>query len=227
MRILLIEDDEVLAERIKTGLVKSYLAVDCASDGLQGLEMAEAASYALIILDLMLPGRDGWDICATLRRARNTVPILMLTARDTIDDRVKGLECGADDYLPKPFDFRELLARTKALLRRDKIHKSDMIQIADLEMDCVARQVWRAGNPIHLTPREFSLLEALVRNEGRTLTRDFIQVHIWGDEDSYPSSVNFHITLLRKKLDADYEHKLIQTVHGVGYVLRLPEGASP
>jgi DNA-binding response OmpR family regulator len=226
MRILLIEDDEVLAERIKTGLDKERYLVDCAFDGETGLDRACGAHYALIILDVMLPGRDGWSICETLRGVRNSIPLLMLSARDTIDDRVRGLECGADDYLSKPFDFRELLARVRALLRRDKVHKTDMVRVADLEIDSIARQVRRAGNPIHLTPHEFALLEALARNEGRTLTREVIVEHVWGGIDNCANTVNFHIALLRKKIDSDYPQRLIHTVYGIGYVLRRPEDAT-
>jgi DNA-binding response OmpR family regulator len=225
MRILLIEDDEILAERLKTGLEQERYLVDWAADGETGLELACSAPYALILLDLMLPGRDGWSVCETLRGTRNNVPILMLTARDTVDDRVRGLGCGADDYLAKPFDYRELLARMRALLRRNKVHKADLVRVADLEIDTVARQVRRGGNLIQLTPHEFALLEALARNEGRTLTRDVIIEQVWGDVDRYSSSVNFHVTLLRKKVDAGYSPRLIHTVYGVGYVLRRPEEA--
>jgi DNA-binding response OmpR family regulator len=227
MKILLIEDDEVIAERVKAGLEKARYAVEVAPDGETGLEMAQSNPYALLILDLMLPRRDGWSVCETLRRGRDTVPILMLTARDGVEERVRGLEVGADDYLPKPFDFNELLARVRALLRRDKLHKSRMIRIADLEIDTSARRVRRGGRDITLTPHEFSLLEALAANEGRTLTREVIQERVWGDEESYSNTVSFHIAVLRKKIDAEYAVKLIHTVHGVGYVLRGPEEARP
>src|SRR6266566_1715601 len=148
MRILLIEDDEVIAERIKFGLEKARFTVDLAADGETGLQMARDGPYALLILDLMLPRRDGWSVCEALRLRRNPVPILMLTARGGVEDRVRGLNTGADDYLPKPFDFNELLARVRALLRRDQIHKSRVIQIADLEIDPAARQVRRGGQEI-------------------------------------------------------------------------------
>src|SRR5262245_43108740 len=145
MRILLIEDDEVIAERVKAGLEKARYAVEVAPDGETGLEMAQNGPYALLILDLMLPRRDGWSVCEALRRGRDPVPILMLTARDGVEERIRGLEIGADDYLPKPFDFNELLARVRALLRRDKLHKSRVIRIADLEIDTSARRVRRGG----------------------------------------------------------------------------------
>jgi DNA-binding response OmpR family regulator len=224
MRILLIEDDEVIAERIQSGLQKERFIVDVAADGETGLRMAREGSYALVILDLMLPRRDGLSVCTTLRARRNTVPILMLTARDAVEDRVRGLESGADDYLPKPFDFNELLARVRALLRRDRIHKARVIRVADLEIDTSARRVRRAGREIALTPHEFALLEALVTHEGRTLTRELILEPVWGDDDSYSNTVNFHVASLRKKIDTGYATKLIHTVHGVGYVLRAPEG---
>ncbi|MBI3910160.1 MAG: response regulator transcription factor [Armatimonadetes bacterium] len=223
MRILLIEDDEVIAERVKVGLERERFAVDVAADGETGLRLARQRPYGLVILDLMLPRRDGWSVCEALRARQNTVPILMLTARDAVEDRVRGLEAGADDYLPKPFDFRELLARVRALLRRDRVHKSRVIRIADLEIDISSRRVRRAGREIQLTPREFALLEALATNEGRTLAREEIQERVWGDDESYSNTVSFHIALLRKKIDAEHPVKLIHTIHGVGYVLRRPD----
>jgi len=184
--------------------------------------MAREDRYALIILDLMLPGRDGWSICTALRSRRNPVPILMLTARDAVEDRIRGLEDGADDYLTKPFDFNELLARVRALLRRDTFHKGSVISIADLEIDTRAHTVRRAGQDIHITPHEFSLLEALARNEGRTLSRDLILDRVWADDESYSNTVSFHIASLRKKIDSAHPTKLIHTVHGIGYALRAP-----
>ena len=224
MRILLVEDDEVIAERIKAGLERARFTVDVAFDGETGLQMARDGPYALLILDLMLPRRDGWSVCEALRLRRNPLPILMLTARGGVEERVRGLNTGADDYLPKPFDFNELLARVRALLRRDQIHKSRVIQIADLEIDPAARQVRRGGQEIVLTPREFALLEALARNEGRALTRDYILERVWGNDESYSNTVSFHVASLRKKIDAEHAVKLIQTVHGIGYALRGPEG---
>lgn len=222
MRILLIEDDETIASLIREGLQESRFDVDWAPEGAGGLDMALAASYDLIVLDLMLPGRDGWSICRELRARRMTTPILMLTARDAVEDRVRGLESGADDYLPKPFDFSELVARVRALLRRDKVHKARVIQIADLEIDTAAATVRRAGQEIHLTPREYQLLEALAVNEGRVLTREMVQERVWRDDESYSNTVDVHITFLRKKIDAAHEVKLIQTVHRAGYMLRGP-----
>lgn len=223
MRILLIEDDTVLAERIKSGLEKNHFRVDVAPDGVRGLALALEDVYSLIILDLMLPGRDGWSVCQTVRKERAGVPVLILTARDSIEDRVHGLELGADDYLAKPFDFRELLARVRALLRREHVHRSQVMRIADLEIDRHNRTVRRAGQAVSLTPHEYSLLEALAGNEGRTLSREYILERVWGDEDSYSNTVSYHVATLRKKIDAGPGARLIQTVHGVGYVLRRPE----
>ena len=140
-----------------------------------------------------------------------------------MEDRIRGLDTGADDYLPKPFDFGELLARVRALLRRDKVHRARVIQVADLTIDTAGGQVWRAGKEIRLTPREYTLLEALAANEGRVLTRDVIQQRVWQDDESFPNTVNVHINALRRKVDADYTVKLIHTVHGMGYALRRPE----
>ena len=223
MKILLVEDDEVIARVVKAGLEKAHFTVEIAEDGEIGLELARHGSYSLLILDLMLPRRDGLSLCQALRARRNPVPILMLTARDALDDRVRGLETGADDYLCKPFEFPELLARVRALLRRERVHRAPVIRVADLEIDTGARVVRRGGREVHLTPREYSLLEALAANEGRTLTREVIVERVWGDEDSYSNTVSFHVALLRKKIDAEWPVRLIHTVHGVGYVLRAPE----
>jgi two-component system copper resistance phosphate regulon response regulator CusR len=224
MRLLVVEDDEDISERLKHGLTRCGFDVDLASDGEAGLAAASHESYDLILLDLMLPLRDGWSLCQTLRSRRNNVPILMLTARDAVDDRVRGLDAGADDYLPKPFDFRELEARVRALLRRDKMHRTRHIKIADLTLDTAAKAVSRAGQVIHLTPREYALLEALVLNEGRTVSRQEIIDRIWRDDTSLSDTVSFHVNSLRRKVDAEHEIKLIHTVHGVGYVLRQPAG---
>jgi DNA-binding response OmpR family regulator len=223
VRVLVIEDDALIARVIKKGLEEARLSVDLAHDGDTGLGMALAQPYDLLVLDVMLPGRDGWSVCEALRSRRSTVPILMLTARDALEDRVRGLETGADDYLPKPFAFPELLARARALLRRDKIHKTRVIRIADLEIDTAAGRVRRGGREVSLTQREYTLLEALAANEGRVLTREAIQERVWMDEESYSNTVDVHIGQLRKKIDASHSLKLIQTVHGLGYVLRGPE----
>jgi two-component system copper resistance phosphate regulon response regulator CusR len=223
MKILLIEDEPDIAAVVKQGLEEAGYVVDAAGDGIKGLDLATSGSYALILLDLMLPRMDGWRVCEELRARRDATPILMLTARDAVQDRVRGLDLGADDYLPKPFDFDELLARVRALLRRDSVHKARVIRVADLEIDTGARRVTRAGREIILTPREYSLLVALASRQGRVLTRDVIRETVWADEDSYSNTVDVYIGLLRKKIDAGHDVKLIQTVHGLGYTLKVPK----
>ena len=220
MKILLIEDEAGIANMIRRGLTDASYVVETAADGKTGLEMVQSNAYALVILDLMLPKMDGWQVCEELRAHRNRVPVLMLTARDNVEDRVKGLDLGADDYLPKPFDFQELLARVRALIRRDRIHRSRTIRIADLEMDTAQHRVTRAGAEVKLSHREYELLEALASNEGKVLTREAIQERIWMNEECFSNTVDVYIRMLRKKIDADHVQKLIQTVHGVGYTLR-------
>ena len=223
MKILVIEDDEGIARLVRRGLENAGYMVDRAADGEQGLEMALDGNYSLLVLDLMLPGVDGWHICRELRERRIVVPILMLTARDTVDDRVQGLELGADDYLPKPFDFRELLARVRSLLRRDKVHRTRIIRVADLVIDTAQRSVTRGGVTIGLSHREYELLEALAANQGRVLTREVIQERVWMDEEALSNTVDVYINLLRKKIDSAHDLKLIQTVRGRGYTLRVPD----
>lgn len=220
MRILVIEDDEVIAERLQHALGKEGYAVDTVGDGERGLALAQVRPYSLVVLDLMLPGKDGIAVCEALRRSRNNVPILMLTARGLTDEKVRGLDAGADDYLPKPFEFKELLARIRALLRRDKAQKGAILVIDDLEIDPGAKVVRRSGEELHLTPREFALLEALARNQGRVLTREVIIEQVWADDRSLSNTVNFHVTSLRKKIDEGRDRSLIETVHGFGYRLR-------
>ena len=223
MRILVIEDEIGIANLVKQGLGDAGYLVDIARNGRTGLELAREQSYHIIILDIMLPERDGWSVCEELRARRNRVPILMLTAKDTVPDRVRGLDLGADDYLPKPFDFQELLARVRSLLRRDRIHKTRVIRVHDLEIDTAQHRATRAGQALHLSHREYDLLEALAANEGKVLTREAIQERIWMNEEAYSNTVNVYVGMLRKKVDADYDVKLIQTVHGVGYTLRRPD----
>jgi DNA-binding response OmpR family regulator len=219
----MVEDEAPIASVVKRGLERAGYQVEVADNGLSGWELAKEGGYVLILLDLMLPGLDGLELCRRLRARRDRTPILMLTARDAVPERVKGLETGADDYLPKPFAFEELLARVRALLRREGVNKSSVITIRDLHIDTTTRRVLRAGEELALTPREYSLLEALAKNEGRALTRETVLERIWGDEGRTGSNtVDVYITMLRRKIDSDTETKLIHTVHGVGYVLRRP-----
>lgn len=225
MRILLVEDDEAIAQVIKKGLEDSYDIVDVASDGESGLQLATENAYALLILDVMLPKLDGWGVCEALRARRQRVPILMLTARDGLDDRIRGLDLGADDYLSKPFNFNELQARVRALVRRDKMNKSRVLKVADLEIDTGLHTVRRAGELVHLTPREYALLEALVLREGTVVSRETIQAQAWMDDDSYSNMVDVYIRSLRRKIDVGRVTKLIQTVHRSGYMLSAPDAA--
>ncbi|HEY3414821.1 MAG TPA: response regulator transcription factor [Armatimonadota bacterium] len=224
MRVLVIEDETAILRVVKRGLEQAGFVVDTAEDGRAGFDAAMEGVHALIVLDLMLPKMDGWTVCEELRRNCVQTPILMLTARGTVQDRVHGLDIGADDYLPKPFDFSELLARMRALLRRDKVHRSRVFQVADLEVDTGRRRVTRAGVEIMLSRREYDLLEALAANEGQVLTREIIQENVWGDDESYSNTVDVYIGLLRKKIDNGHADRLIHTVRGFGYALRRPEG---
>jgi len=224
MKVLLVEDDVAIARVVKRGLEQAGYQVDVAQDGVSGLEAVFGSIYNAIILDVMLPKMDGFRVCEELRKRKVRTPILMLTARGAVDDRIKGLDIGADDYLPKPFDFNELLARIRALLRRDKVHKARIIRVADLEIDTARRKVTRAGVEIGLSHREYALLEGLASREGYVLTREMIQERVWMDDGSYSNTVDVYIGMLRKKIDAGHEVKLIQTVRGVGYSLRADGG---
>ncbi len=220
MKILIVEDDAEVSSAIREGLEEAGFVVQIVRDGERALKVAMSGMFAVIILDLMLPTMDGLTICQRLRSSRVTTPILMLTARDELKDRVLGLESGADDYLGKPFQFEELLARLRALIRRDKVVKSAKIQIDDLVIDTAARTAARGGQEIVLTQREFTLLEALATQEGQVLTRDTIQYKVWVDEFSTSNTVDVHVRNLRKKIDDKFDRKLIHTVFGAGYVLR-------
>jgi len=223
VRILVVEDDSVIASQLAEALSREGHSVVVAGDGEEALMVAVPDSFGLVVLDLMLPKRNGYEVCRALRSEGQSVPILMLTARDDVDDKIRGLEEGADDYLAKPFDIREFLARVRALLRRDSAHRTGVIKVADLEVDTRAHTAHRAGKELSLTPREFQLLEALARNEGRTLTRTVIMESVWGNEDLYENTVNFHVASLRKKVDQGHEVKLIHTRHGIGYALKVGE----
>ncbi len=221
MRILLVEDEKNVAAFIKKGLEEEFYSVDIAEDGTEGLLMAKSNDYDLIILDIMLPGMDGIEICKKIREGDRRVPILMLTAVDSIESKVQGLESGADDYLTKPFAFSELLARIKALLRRVPDTVSELA-IDDLRMELLSRRVYRGNREINLTPKEFSLLEYLLRNSGRVLSRTQIIENVWGyNFDPGSNVVDVHIKFLREKIDSDSERKLIHTVRGAGYILKV------
>jgi DNA-binding response OmpR family regulator len=224
MRILIVEDNRRLNTSLKTSLEEEGYAVDSAFDGDEGESFALAAPYDLVLLDVMLPEKDGYTLCRELRQQGFNVPILMLTARDAIDDRVAGLDSGADDYLVKPFSMSELRARLRALLRRNKPEKSAQLQVADLTLDPANHEVWRDGNPIELTPREFAILEYLMHSPNRILTREMIEAHVWNfDFISGSNVVDVYIRRLRKKIDDPYPVKLLETVRGVGYRLAPPE----
>jgi two-component system copper resistance phosphate regulon response regulator CusR len=212
-----------IACRTRESLEEARYLVDWTRDGVEALALAEEREYAAIILDLMLPGLDGWKVCETLRRRRDATPILMLTARGTLEDRIRGFDIGADDYLTKPFELPELRVRVRALIRRAAVHRTRLIQIDDLEIDTEARRVSRAGREIPLTPREYTLLEALARNEGRVLSREYVQERVWNDDESYSNTIAVRIRQLRQKVDDRQAVRLIHTVYGQGYVLRAPE----
>jgi len=221
MRILLVEDDKKVASFIRKGLEEEGYAVDVAAEGEAGLFMGLDRLHDLIILDVMLPKKPGFQVLRELRQAKVATPVLMLTARDTVEDKVQGLDAGADDYLTKPFVFAELLARVRALLRRRAEARSPRLQVADLVLDPATRSVTRGGQSITLTNREFALLEYLMRNAGRVLTRTAITEHVWDyDFDSGTNVIDVYVNYLRKKIDAGHEPKLLHTVRGAGYVLR-------
>ena len=222
MRILVVEDEHKLAAVIRRGLEEHGYAVDVAYDGDDALAMAEIEPYDLIVLDIMLPGIDGLTVCRRLRSGRRNMPVLMLTARDTVDDRVAGLDAGADDYLVKPFAFRELLARVRALLRRDGLSKDPVLRLGNLEVDTVTHEVRRDGRPVELTSKEYAMLEYFMRNPNRVLTRTQIAEHVWDyDFPNVTNVIDVHVRALRRKLDDPYPGRLIQTVRGAGYRLVL------
>jgi heavy metal response regulator len=220
MRILLVEDENNVAAFIKKGLEEEFYTVDAAENGSEGLSMATVNDYDLILLDIMLPGMNGIELCRELRQRGMKVPILMLTAKDSVSSRVEGLESGADDYLTKPFAFSELLARIKALLRRASESVRELY-LEDLRMDLLSRRVYRGGKEIVLTPKEFSLLEYLLRKKGRVLSRTQMIENIWGyNFDPNSNVVDVHIKYLREKIDTGFDKKLIHTVRGAGYILK-------
>lgn len=221
MRILLVEDEVALAGVLQRGLEEHGYAVDLAADAEDALAFASTEPYDLVVLDVMLPDLDGFKVCRRLRANGANMPVLMLTALDSIDDRVAGLDSGADDYLPKPFDPRELRARVRALLRRDQVHRDPVLRIADIELNTTSQEAHRAGQPIELTKREYAILELLLRNPNRVLSRDEIAQHIWAFDFSAMSNViDVYIANLRRKLGDTTEPRLLKTVRGSGYLLR-------
>lgn len=220
MRILLVEDDTAIARSLKEGLEDESYAVDIAHDGSEGYRTAAADDYDVIILDIMLPGMNGYEVCRALRNDGNKTPILMLTARDTERDIVEGLDTGADDYLAKPFSFDVLLARIRALLRRPNEKLEEIIQVGDLKLDPSSKRVTRASQEISLTAKEYSVLEYLMRNKGKVLSKEQIISHVWDfDADVLPNNVELFIMFLRRKIDKPFKSKLIHTVSGFGYKL--------
>jgi len=220
MRILLVEDEKKVADIIARGLKAERFAVDLSHDGQSGWEMADAYNYDLIILDLMLPGLSGAEILQKVRRKNQEVPILILTARDGMADKIKNFEGGADDYLTKPFAFAELLLRVKALLRRGPVNRSSVLRVADLEVDRLSQQVKRAGKRVELTAKEYSLLEYLATHPGRVFSRTMIIEHVWDQSfEGLTNIVDVYVRHLRAKVDDPYPIKLLRTVRGVGYSL--------
>jgi heavy metal response regulator len=224
MKILVVEDEKKVASFIKRGLEEEKYEVVTIHDGEEGLNTASEKSFDLIILDVMLPKMDGVSIMKELRARKVLTPVLMLTAKNEVEDIVAGLDSGSDDYLTKPFAFAELLARVRALLRRSELDRGAEIRFSDLRLDPVTHKVWRAEKVIDLTAKEYALLEYLVRNPNQVLTRNMIAEHVWDYTfDSFTNIIDVYVNYLRKKIDRDAEKKLIHTVRGVGYILREEE----
>lgn len=223
MRILVVEDEKRIADFLSRGLESGGYTVDVAGDGATALEMVHATEFDLIILDLGLPDMDGMAVLKKIRTRKTSPPVLILSARDAVDDRVKGLETGADDYLVKPFAYVELLARVRVLLRRGQ-PTPERLQVGDLALDCIRRKVTRGGENVELAPKEFSILEYLMRNRGRPLSRTMIVEHVWDmDYDGLTNIVDVYIRHLRSKIDEKWPDKMIQTVRGIGYMLDSAE----
>jgi two-component system copper resistance phosphate regulon response regulator CusR len=220
VKVLVIEDEGKTASYLRKGLTENGFVVDVAADGADGFRLADTGQFALVILDVMLPERDGWSVLAALRQGNVQTPVLLLTARDAVEERVRGLEMGADDYLVKPFAFAELLARVRSLLRRGPARLPDTIAVADLEIDLTRHRATRAGQRIDLSPKEFTLLTLLARRSGEVVTRTLIAEQVWDMSFAADSNVvDVQVRRLRAKMDAPFDKKLIHTVRGVGYVL--------
>ncbi len=221
MRILLVDDDKKLCDTLKRGLEENTYAVDCVQDGEDGVYYAEITPYDLIILDVMMPKKDGWEVCRELRYKKIGTPILMLTAKDSVEDKVRGLNTGADDYLVKPFVFAELLARVRALLRRDGIIKSSELTVGDLTLNTATMEVRWKCNPVTLTSKEFAILEYLMRHPNAVATRTMIEEHAWNyDFDSMSNLVDVYIRRIRQKIDPSLGKQLITTIRGAGYKIK-------
>ncbi|MBU1862907.1 MAG: response regulator transcription factor [Candidatus Omnitrophica bacterium] len=221
MRILLVEDERRIASFIKRGLQGNQYVVDVAYDGVKGLYLAEINTYDLIILDVMLPEKNGMVVCKELREKKIDTPVLMLTARDTVCDKVSGLDSGADDYLTKPFAFEEFLARVRALLRKKRQDKSTTLQVADLVLDQLTRTVMRAGTAITLTSKEYALLEYLMLHANEVVTRTMLSEHVWDEHfDTLTNVIDVYINYIRNKIDKDFSPPLLHTIRGTGYMLK-------
>lgn len=222
MRVLLVEDDKKIASFISKGLKEAGFATDHAEDGVDGLHLALNEPYDAAIIDIMLPRLDGLSLIEELRRKKINTPIIVLSAKRSVDDRIKGLQIGGDDYLTKPFSFSELLARVQALIRRSSgVTEPNMLEVRDLSMNIITREITRGDRKIELQPREFSLLEYLMRNKGRVLSKTMILEHVWDyDFDPQTNVVDVLVCRLRNKVEKEFEHKLIHTIRGVGYVLK-------
>lgn len=224
MKILIVEDEIKTGDYLRQGLNEAGFVVDLIRDGVDGLHFALTGDYDLLILDVMLPGINGWGILQAFRRAEHDTPVLFLTARDSVEDRVYGLELGADDYLIKPFAFSELLARVRSLSRRGKSKQTEILRIADLELDLLKRRVTRAGQRIDLTAKEFTLLELLMQKQGEVLSRSLIASHVWDmNFDSDTNVIEVAVRRLRSKVDDPFDLKLIRTIRGMGYVLDIDQ----
>jgi DNA-binding response OmpR family regulator len=225
LSILLVEDEKKIADALQKGLSEQQFHVEVAYDGLIGKKLFEAYPFHLIILDLNLPGLNGYELCKFIRNRNEKIPVIMLTALDTTEDKIEGFEAGADDYIVKPFDFKELLVRIKALLKRiyQQVHTSNALRVSDLVMNLDSKEVSRSGKPIPLTAKEFQLLEYLIRNKNRVVSRMDIALNVWDiDFDTKTNVIDVYVNFLRRKLDKDFSPKLIHTHVGMGYILKDP-----